>query len=375
MRVEKRKQQEGFTIVELLIVIIVIGILAALVLVSFGGIRERAITASLQSDLHNGVKQLKAYRVTNGKYPEVIDDCPTPASGKMCLKASSGNSLSYSYDNSTSPKTFTLTATNGDIAYDATESHGPASAEIVVDLIFENTSTGRSGTIQTWTVPKTDTYTIEAWGAQGGSSSTYAGGKGARMRGEFNLNSGDVVKIIVGQKGNSAASTSYSGGGGGGTYVWINGATTPLLVAGGGGGAGYNSPASTVHAVVGTSSPSVSSGCGGSSGGSGGNAGAEGAGGAGWSGNGSDYSTTAYGGASPANGGVGGSGYSSTGGDGGFGGGGGSHHGGGGGGGYSGGGCGSHQYSGGGAGSYNAGANPSNTAAVRTGHGLVTIKN
>ena len=48
--------------------------------------------------------------------------------------------------------------------------------------------------IQIWTVPATGSYTIEAYGAQGGGD---YGGKGARIIGTFNLSSGDVLKILV----------------------------------------------------------------------------------------------------------------------------------------------------------------------------------
>ncbi|MFZ2125552.1 MAG: prepilin-type N-terminal cleavage/methylation domain-containing protein, partial [Candidatus Saccharimonadales bacterium] len=41
----------GFTIVELLVVIVVIGILAAITIVSYAGISQRAVAVSLQSDL------------------------------------------------------------------------------------------------------------------------------------------------------------------------------------------------------------------------------------------------------------------------------------------------------------------------------------
>ena len=46
--------------------------------------------------------------------------------------------------------------------------------------------------IQNWTVPTTGTYTIEAWGAQGGRSNE---GYGARMRGDFVLTSETVLKF------------------------------------------------------------------------------------------------------------------------------------------------------------------------------------
>ena len=99
-----------------------------------------------------------------------------------------------------------------------------------------NTSTG----IQLWTVPVTANYTIKGVGAAGGKAG-YAGGKGASLQGSFNLTQGDVIKILVGQFGDSStaiASQSGSGGGGGGTFIYNNTSSTLLIAAGGGGGSG-----------------------------------------------------------------------------------------------------------------------------------------
>lgn len=53
----------GFTIVELLIVIVVIGILAAITLVAYNGVQDRAATASLQSDLKQASSQLELDKI------------------------------------------------------------------------------------------------------------------------------------------------------------------------------------------------------------------------------------------------------------------------------------------------------------------------
>ena len=74
--------------------------------------------------------------------------------------------------------------------------------------------------IQYWTVPSSGTYTIEVWGAQGGNSynGTNSGGRGARMKGNFSLTKGEILKILVGQQGGQSNGTFYYGGGGGGSY-------------------------------------------------------------------------------------------------------------------------------------------------------------
>jgi len=80
--------QKGFTIVELLVVIVVIGILAAITIVSYTGIRTKAIATSLQSELTNAQKQIKLFQVENGTYPISINDCPVPSAGNACIKIS-----------------------------------------------------------------------------------------------------------------------------------------------------------------------------------------------------------------------------------------------------------------------------------------------
>ncbi len=64
----KRKQQ-GFTIVELLIVIIVIGILAALVLVTFSGVQQKARNTERTTDVKAIASHLEVYNAQSGYYP------------------------------------------------------------------------------------------------------------------------------------------------------------------------------------------------------------------------------------------------------------------------------------------------------------------
>lgn len=66
-----RSPNRGFTIVELLIVIVVIGILAAIVIVAFNGVQNRANDTAIRSDLSNIAKKLEIYRTfdASGQYP------------------------------------------------------------------------------------------------------------------------------------------------------------------------------------------------------------------------------------------------------------------------------------------------------------------
>ncbi|PKL31807.1 hypothetical protein CVV43_01475 [Candidatus Saccharibacteria bacterium HGW-Saccharibacteria-1] len=75
----------GFTIVELLIVIVIIGILAAIVIVSYIGLSKKATEASLTSDLDGAKRQLELYKTEHETYPTTMDanKCPTDPSLKL----------------------------------------------------------------------------------------------------------------------------------------------------------------------------------------------------------------------------------------------------------------------------------------------------
>jgi len=64
-----KKQQHGFTIVELLIVIVVIGILAAITIVAFNGVQQRANNTRRISDIQAAAKAVNLFYAQNGSYP------------------------------------------------------------------------------------------------------------------------------------------------------------------------------------------------------------------------------------------------------------------------------------------------------------------
>lgn len=70
----RKNRQSGFTIVELLIVIVVIGILAALVITTFSGIQQKARDTKRQTDIRALHSQLEAFFAQNGGgYPPLVD--------------------------------------------------------------------------------------------------------------------------------------------------------------------------------------------------------------------------------------------------------------------------------------------------------------
>lgn len=65
-----KNRQTGFTIVELLIVIVIIGILAAIVIVAYNGIQTRANNTAKINELKSIHKLFEAYKALNGQYPQ-----------------------------------------------------------------------------------------------------------------------------------------------------------------------------------------------------------------------------------------------------------------------------------------------------------------
>ena len=118
----------GFTIVELLVVIVVIGILAAITIVSYIGITKKASESTLQSDLATAKKQFALYYTEHGVYPTDLDGnkCPTGTTDpspdtNYCLKPSSGDDVEISEADGSRYK---LTATKGALVYTITEDTG-----------------------------------------------------------------------------------------------------------------------------------------------------------------------------------------------------------------------------------------------------------
>lgn len=66
---DKNENKRGFTIVELLIVIVVIAILAAITVVAFNGIRARAIESEKKTKVTAIYKSLINFKTVNGYYP------------------------------------------------------------------------------------------------------------------------------------------------------------------------------------------------------------------------------------------------------------------------------------------------------------------
>ncbi len=145
--VSLKKSNKGFTIVELLIVIVVIGILALLVITTYSGIQAKARNAKRQSDIASLQTQLEAFYSQNGYYPSLTDmNNATFLSSNM--KSLDQEAL-VDPSNPTNSKTLVATPAAKSYAYTVTTSSGGSCesddttcAEYTLTATYEGTVNG-----------------------------------------------------------------------------------------------------------------------------------------------------------------------------------------------------------------------------------------
>ena len=81
-----------------------------------------------------------------------------------------------------------------------------------------------TGEVKKWVCPLTGVYQLEALGAQGGTYGGFAGGRGAQIAGQLQIEKNQILYIYVGQEGKRVQQSSETQGGwnGGGTYIGGN---------------------------------------------------------------------------------------------------------------------------------------------------------
>jgi general secretion pathway protein G len=69
------QSRQGFTLTEIMLVVVIIGILAALVIPKIAGSSERARVTAAQADIKGGIKSaIGQYEVDNGFYPKSLQE-------------------------------------------------------------------------------------------------------------------------------------------------------------------------------------------------------------------------------------------------------------------------------------------------------------
>ena len=88
LKFKNKKFQKGFTLVELLIVVAIIGVLATLLMVNFIAVRQRARDAERKSDIRQIQSALELFRSDEGLYPNASPPTTTLYNGASCPDSS-----------------------------------------------------------------------------------------------------------------------------------------------------------------------------------------------------------------------------------------------------------------------------------------------
>lgn len=157
MNINRKFDNRGFTIVELLIVIVVIAILAAITIVAYNGIQNRANTTAGQSAANTIAKKAEAYNADKGQYPvstanfNAVNESTLTGTGLSLGTPSATNgkvTVRYEYciTGATAPTTASV-ATGARITYFEWPSTLPASASAQMKLGDGSLASGVSCTV------------------------------------------------------------------------------------------------------------------------------------------------------------------------------------------------------------------------------------
>ena len=92
--------RKGFTLIELLIVVVIIGILAAIAIPKFANTKEKAVVASMKSDLRNLVTAQEGFFSDNQDYAgdvAAVQLNGVAGAGEVAFSPSQGNVVTIGY--------------------------------------------------------------------------------------------------------------------------------------------------------------------------------------------------------------------------------------------------------------------------------------
>jgi type IV pilus assembly protein PilA len=124
--------RKGFTLIELLIVVVIIGILAAIAIPKFANTKQKAVKASMISDLRNLATAQEAFYADSTKYATTYGT--TLANNTVPFTVSQNNALAISTGSNASGWAATVT----NIGYNTGSSH----CGVYVGAAFSGSQTG-----------------------------------------------------------------------------------------------------------------------------------------------------------------------------------------------------------------------------------------
>ena len=101
------RRRTAFTLVELLVVVVILGILAAIVIPKFRNTKGKAYAASLKTDLRNLATAEESFFYSNGRYTTALDSVPFKGSPGVIVIVSEASSIGWSA-NATHPESYPL---------------------------------------------------------------------------------------------------------------------------------------------------------------------------------------------------------------------------------------------------------------------------
>lgn len=119
----KSKYRGGFTLIEMLVVIAIIGVLSAILYVSFGEAREQARNKAIRSELKEVQLAIELYRSQNGEYPAAQD-----MGRDGCSESDVDTNTTYS---------FIKKGKNTDLSFDGCTSLRPFIDDLIPDYVGE----------------------------------------------------------------------------------------------------------------------------------------------------------------------------------------------------------------------------------------------
>ncbi len=183
---------KGFTIVELLIVVVVIAILAAITIVAYNGISNRAKASGVQSSVSQAAKKVAAYLVTNS-------DTLPPDLATVGIANSGSTIYSYFYDTTPKPNIYCVSAIQDAVSYAASGASGAVvdgrcTSNRILNPSFETNTTSWSAA-----GPATSTLTRTVAEKYSGNASlqVVSNGVGGPNQGAFTSARASVTPSIV----------------------------------------------------------------------------------------------------------------------------------------------------------------------------------
>ena len=113
-------KRSGFTLIEIILVVVIIGILAGIAIPHLGGKSEKAMIAQAQANITALSMAIQEYEIVNGDYPPSLDGLLDESKGgpfmekKVIPTDPWGNPYEYVAPGSHNTHTFDLSCTHGD---------------------------------------------------------------------------------------------------------------------------------------------------------------------------------------------------------------------------------------------------------------------